>query len=116
MDGASMGALPIAQAGRAGKSSATIFPARELGELLKIAETAPRFRKALPLRRKGFPADYLGIGKEAVDMKIEGGSFRLRSARTASSYVGTGAPALLDEDRFVDTGDMVERSGSFHRS
>jgi acyl-coenzyme A synthetase/AMP-(fatty) acid ligase len=29
----------------------------------------------------------------------------------ASRYLGGGAPALLDEDGFVDTGDLVERIG-----
>jgi acyl-coenzyme A synthetase/AMP-(fatty) acid ligase len=60
---------------------------------------------------EGFPADYIGIGKGAVDIKIEGGSLRLRSARTASGYIGAEATALSDEDGFVDTGDLVERSG-----
>jgi acyl-CoA synthetase (AMP-forming)/AMP-acid ligase II len=43
-------------------------------------------------------------------MKVLQGSLRIRSPRTASRYVGTEA-ALLDEDGFVDTGDMVEMSG-----
>jgi acyl-CoA synthetase (AMP-forming)/AMP-acid ligase II len=60
---------------------------------------------------EGFPTHYVGIGKTAVDIKIEGGSLCLRSARAASGYVGADAPALLDEDGFVDTGDLVERSG-----
>ncbi len=59
----------------------------------------------------GFPADFLGIGRGDVDIKIEDGSLRLRSARTASGYVGRDAPALLDSDGFVDTGDMVELRG-----
>jgi acyl-CoA synthetase (AMP-forming)/AMP-acid ligase II len=62
-------------------------------------------------RLEGFPVHYVGIGKRAVDIKIEGGSLRLRSARLASRYLGGGAPALLDEDGFVDTGDLVERIG-----
>ena len=60
---------------------------------------------------EGFPVHYVNIGKTAVDIKIEGGSLRLRSARLASRYLGGGAPALLDEDGFVDTGDLVERIG-----
>jgi len=45
------------------------------------------------------------------DIKIQDGSLRLRSARTASCYVGRDAPPLLDPDGFVDTGDMVELAG-----
>lgn len=59
----------------------------------------------------GFPADFVGVGRGEVDIKIEDGSLRLRSARTASTYVGRNAPRLLDADGFVDTGDMVELRG-----
>jgi len=60
---------------------------------------------------EGFPASLIGVGGREVDIKIEDGSLRLRSARTASGYVGRGRPALLDDEGFVDTGDMVERRG-----
>jgi acyl-coenzyme A synthetase/AMP-(fatty) acid ligase len=60
---------------------------------------------------EGFPASYVDAGYRDVDMKIEDGSLRLRSARTASRYIGTGAAPLLDNDGFVDTADMVERRG-----
>jgi acyl-CoA synthetase (AMP-forming)/AMP-acid ligase II len=60
---------------------------------------------------EGFPASYVDAGYRDVDMKIEDGSLRLRSARTAARYLGAGAAALLDKDGFVDTGDMVERRG-----
>jgi acyl-coenzyme A synthetase/AMP-(fatty) acid ligase len=59
----------------------------------------------------GFPASFVGVGQREVDIKIEDGSLRLRSARTASCYVGRDAPELLDSDGFVDTGDMVELRG-----
>ena len=38
-------------------------------------------------------------------------SLRIRSGRTATRYLGAGAPPLRDADGFVDTGDMVERRG-----
>ena len=41
-------------------------------------------------------------------MKIEDGSLRIRSARTATRYLGAMVPALKDEDEFVDTRDMLE--------
>ena len=50
-----------------------------------------------------------------VEMKIEEGSLRIRSARTASRYLGTGAPALKDADGFVDTGDVLDlRDGRYY--
>ncbi len=44
-------------------------------------------------------------------MKVEDGSLRIRSTRTAHAYVGRDAAALTDGDGFVDTGDMVELRG-----
>jgi acyl-coenzyme A synthetase/AMP-(fatty) acid ligase len=44
-------------------------------------------------------------------MKVEDGSLRIRSTRTAHAYVGRQAAALTDSDGFVDTGDMVELRG-----
>lgn len=50
-----------------------------------------------------------------VEMKLEDLTLRIRSARTASRYLGVGAPILKDADGFVDTGDIVElREGRFH--
>jgi acyl-coenzyme A synthetase/AMP-(fatty) acid ligase len=58
----------------------------------------------------GFPAALLGQDGP-VAMKVEGGSLRIRSGRTALRYLGSGQPALADADGFVDTADMVERDG-----
>jgi acyl-CoA synthetase (AMP-forming)/AMP-acid ligase II len=44
-------------------------------------------------------------------LKIEDGSLRIRSARTALRYLGPRAPELKDADGFIDTGDMVELRG-----
>jgi acyl-CoA synthetase (AMP-forming)/AMP-acid ligase II len=50
-----------------------------------------------------------------VEMKIADGTLRIRSARTASQYLGAGAPKLKGADGFVDTGDLVElRDGRYH--
>jgi acyl-coenzyme A synthetase/AMP-(fatty) acid ligase len=57
----------------------------------------------------GFPASLIGQSGTAVEMKVEGGSLRIRSARTANGYLA-GEP-LKGEDGFVDTGDQVERRG-----
>jgi acyl-coenzyme A synthetase/AMP-(fatty) acid ligase len=60
---------------------------------------------------EGFPASYIDGRGTAVEMKVEGGSLRIRSRRTASRYIGTRGLDLFDNDGFVDTGDMVERRG-----
>ena len=63
----------------------------------------------------GFPAAMLGRLPSGVDMKVEDGTLRVRSTRTALRYLGGEAPALADHDGFVDTGDMVElRDGRYH--
>lgn len=60
--------------------------------------------------RAGFPVSYVEQVRDGVEMKIDEGSLRIRSPRTASRYVGSDAP-LADKDGFVDNGDMVERHG-----
>jgi acyl-coenzyme A synthetase/AMP-(fatty) acid ligase len=60
---------------------------------------------------EGIPAAVIDASGPEVEMKVEEGSLRIRSRRTASRYLGAGAPALMDEDGFVDTGDMLERRG-----
>ena len=45
-------------------------------------------------------------------MRVEDGSLRIRSARTAHRYLGSPAEPLRGADGFVDTGDMVERRDS----
>ena len=61
--------------------------------------------------RSGFPASLLTRAGTSVDMKIEDGSLRIRSDRTASRYLGAQAPVLRDGNGFVDTGDMIEAAG-----
>jgi acyl-coenzyme A synthetase/AMP-(fatty) acid ligase len=55
----------------------------------------------------GFPPAVLQE-TSGVELKIEEGSLRIRSARTACCYLGEDAPALKGADGFVDTGDMVQ--------
>ncbi|MFI5232671.1 MAG: long-chain fatty acid--CoA ligase [Gemmatimonadales bacterium] len=67
--------------------------------------------------RAGFPADDVERPRTDVALKVEDGSLRIRSARTASRYLGDNAPPLLDADGFVDTGDMLQlRDGRYHFS
>ena len=63
----------------------------------------------------GFPAELVGGEHAPTQIKVEDGVLRVRSARNANRYLGTGASALVDSDGYVDTGDMVElRDGRYH--
>jgi acyl-coenzyme A synthetase/AMP-(fatty) acid ligase len=59
---------------------------------------------------EGFPASMIGAGGE-VDIKIDKGSLRIRSARTALCHLDGEQRAVTDEQGFVDTGDIVELRG-----
>jgi acyl-coenzyme A synthetase/AMP-(fatty) acid ligase len=58
--------------------------------------------------RAGFPASLLNRPGVDVQMNVEAGSLRIRSAGTAIHYLVSPAEPLADADGFVDTGDMVE--------
>jgi len=62
----------------------------------------------------GFPASVV-TNTPNVEMKVENRSLRIRSARTASRYLGDQAPILKDAEGFVDTADMLElRDGRYY--
>jgi acyl-coenzyme A synthetase/AMP-(fatty) acid ligase len=61
----------------------------------------------------GFPASIVGQTPD-VDLKVEGGTLRVRSSRTAIRYFGSGVLPLKDADGFVDTGDALDlREGRY---
>jgi acyl-CoA synthetase (AMP-forming)/AMP-acid ligase II len=59
----------------------------------------------------GFPAGLIGNQGSDVEMKIEDGSLRIRSARIAAGYLGSPSETLAGDDGFIDTRDMVELRG-----
>jgi acyl-CoA synthetase (AMP-forming)/AMP-acid ligase II len=59
---------------------------------------------------EGFPASMVRA-RGGVETKIEDGSLRIRSDRTAVRYLGEESLAIADDEGFVDTGDVVERRG-----
>jgi len=62
--------------------------------------------------RAGFPARLLDDGcndpSKSVDLKVVGGTLRVRSSLNAARYLGEGQPPITASDGFVDTGDLVE--------
>jgi acyl-coenzyme A synthetase/AMP-(fatty) acid ligase len=86
-----------------------VFPKASIGHAYASTEAGVGF--AVNDGREGFPAHMVGDRNGGVDMKVEDGSLRIRSMRTAHAYVGRHAAALTDSDGFVDTGDMVELRG-----
>jgi acyl-coenzyme A synthetase/AMP-(fatty) acid ligase len=84
------------------------FPDASIGHAYASTEAGVGF--AVNDGREGFPASLLGL-RDGVEMKVEEGSLRIRSTRTAHAYIGRGAAALTGADGFVDTGDMVELRG-----
>jgi acyl-coenzyme A synthetase/AMP-(fatty) acid ligase len=85
------------------------FPAASVGHAYASTEAGVGF--AVNDGLEGFPAEMIGTVRDGVEMKVEDGSLRIRSTRTAHAYIGQKAAALTDADGFVDTGDMVERRG-----
>jgi acyl-coenzyme A synthetase/AMP-(fatty) acid ligase len=86
-----------------------VYPLAGLGHAYASTEAGVGFE--VDDGREGFPAHFVDDGNRDVDIKVVAASLRLRSARTASRYVGADVPALMDSEGFVDTGDIVERRG-----
>ena len=62
----------------------------------------------------GFPRQILE-SNPLIDMKVQDGTLRIRSKRTATRYLGAESPILADTDGFVDTGDTLElRDGRYY--
>jgi acyl-coenzyme A synthetase/AMP-(fatty) acid ligase len=87
----------------------TAYPEASIAHAFASTEAGVAFEVSDGL--SGFPASLIGQPGAEVEMKVEDGSLRIRSARTASSYLGSADKPLADQDGFVDTGDMVELRG-----
>jgi acyl-coenzyme A synthetase/AMP-(fatty) acid ligase len=85
------------------------FPEASIGHAYASTEAGVGF--AVNDGLEGFPASMIGGSRDGVEMKVEDGSLRIRSTRTAHAYVGQNAAALTDGDGFVDSGDIVELRG-----
>ena len=58
--------------------------------------------------REGFPASFLHERRNGVEIKIEDGTLRVRSAGIAARYLGKTNPVIADKDGFVNTGDAID--------
>jgi len=87
---------------------AAAFPGAEIAHAFASTEAGVAFDVRDGLA--GFPASLIGSPGAKADLKVVDGSLRIRSARTASRYLGD-AHRLADADGFVDTGDMLELRG-----
>jgi acyl-coenzyme A synthetase/AMP-(fatty) acid ligase len=59
----------------------------------------------------GFPVGLIQKSGAHAEMKVEDGSLRIRSTRTASRYLGDSGETLADPEGFVDTRDLLELRG-----
>jgi acyl-coenzyme A synthetase/AMP-(fatty) acid ligase len=87
---------------------AAAFPTADIAHA--FASTEAGFAFDVRDGMAGFPAAMISQVGSKAEMQVEAGSLRIRSARTASHYVGDGGH-LVDADGFVDTGDIVELRG-----
>jgi acyl-coenzyme A synthetase/AMP-(fatty) acid ligase len=56
----------------------------------------------------GFPASFVDNPCDEIELKVVDQTLRIRSSRTAARYLGTAPELLVNEQGYVDTGDMVE--------
>ena len=87
---------------------AAAFPAAEIAHAFASTEAGVAFDVRDGLA--GFPAALIGQPGGPAELRIEDGSLRIRSARTADRYLGA-TRSLADAEGFVDTGDMLELRG-----
>jgi acyl-coenzyme A synthetase/AMP-(fatty) acid ligase len=86
----------------------SFYPQASIGHAFASTEAGVGFEVNDGL--EGFPASLVGASGD-VQVKVDDGSLRIRSARHAARYLGEAPSTLRDEEGFVDTGDMVERRG-----
>ena len=85
------------------------FPEAAIGHAYASTEAGVVF--AVDDGLAGFPGGYIAASGNGVEMKLVDGTLRIRSRGCASRYLGARGTALLDDDGFVDSGDVVERRG-----
>ncbi|UWZ83710.1 ANL family adenylate-forming protein [Occallatibacter riparius] len=88
------------------------FPAARIVHAFASTEAGVAFEVNDELA--GFPASALNENP-LIDMKVEDGTLRIRSAGNSKGYIGPDAPVLKDQAGYVDAGDRVElRDGRYY--
>jgi acyl-coenzyme A synthetase/AMP-(fatty) acid ligase len=86
-----------------------IYPRAQIAHAFASTEAGVAFEVGDGLA--GFPASVIEGSNAEVQIKIQAGSLRIRSPRTAIGYLSEEGRTLADQQGFIDTGDMVERHG-----
>jgi acyl-coenzyme A synthetase/AMP-(fatty) acid ligase len=86
----------------------TVYPQARISHAFASTEAGVAFD--VSDRTTGFPASVIEHTPR-VEMKVENGSLRIRSQRTAFRYLGEDSRPLKDSQGFVDTGDALELRG-----
>jgi acyl-coenzyme A synthetase/AMP-(fatty) acid ligase len=86
----------------------SFYPQAAIGHAFASTEAGVAFEVNDGL--EGFPASVIGASGN-VEIKLEDGSLRIRSNRTATQYIGEQNSTLMDAEGFVDTGDVIELRG-----
>ena len=85
------------------------YPHAQVAHAFASTEAGVAFEVADALA--GFPAKFIGPVEQDVHLAVEDDTLRVRSPRTALGFLGNQGESLLDENGFVDTGDVVEQRG-----
>jgi acyl-coenzyme A synthetase/AMP-(fatty) acid ligase len=86
----------------------SFYPQARVGHAFASTEAGVGFEVNDGL--EGFPASVVGAPGD-VQITVNDGSLRIRSARNALRYICEERSTVTDDDGYVDTGDMVERRG-----
>ncbi len=82
-----------------------VYPAARIAHAFASTEAGVAFD--VEDGRAGFPAALVEQPRDSIDLRVVGGTLRIRSSRNAARYLGDAAP-LAGGDGYVDTGDLVE--------
>jgi acyl-coenzyme A synthetase/AMP-(fatty) acid ligase len=86
----------------------SFYPQARIGHAYASTEAGVAFEVTDGL--EGFPANILSTSGP-VELKVEDGSLRIRSAGVASGYLNGESSSVADTEGFVDTGDIVQLRG-----
>jgi acyl-coenzyme A synthetase/AMP-(fatty) acid ligase len=85
----------------------TFYPAATVAHAFASTEAGLAFD--VDDGQAGFPVRLICDNGPVAAIRIQHGSMRIRSNRTALRYLGDNMPNLTDAEGFVDTGDIIEQ-------